>query len=356
MYFPNHLLFDNDGEISKEQRESQKNRILNQGIIAVIVPVRLTCIHLCLPNTQVYRITGKIIGMALAAWNSRTKIHLGNPIEWRYALQAYGIPTEIIPSTDTGNIKLDNLRQWIRLKTYTEQFTQERMTASMETMMTPLNSIVECPGSNDVIFKRGKSINYHPGNVMFQNLIESRISQHSIDPNSTEAQKHTIELEVIQQVQKDGGRFLKWDIENGWWINMRVDNIHGDMDIDRDMDISSPNMMNTKMLNKNTNATSTTCLEVDKQIQLKVHNAFRDFKKKMMRAQQKQLQFNARSAYAFERQDGQKRQRSSNHNTRTTITKLGNANDSVSSCSDSACVPFLPDMGGNACGYFFPDT
>ena len=96
------------------------------------------------------------------------------------------IPTEMIPVTDTGTIKLDNWKKWIKFKKYTEQ--QEMPVLMKTSTKTPMNSIVECPGSNDVIFRRGKSMNYHSGNVKFQNMIESQF-QHYSDPNTTEAQK-----------------------------------------------------------------------------------------------------------------------------------------------------------------------
>ena len=47
----------------------------------------------------------------ISVFNLRTKIHLGNPIEWHYALQGYGIPTEILPITGTGTIKIDNWKK-----------------------------------------------------------------------------------------------------------------------------------------------------------------------------------------------------------------------------------------------------
>ena len=220
--------------------------------IAQAVPVRVVCMHLCFPNTEVYKIVGKIVGMACSVFNSRTKIHLGNPVEWQYALQGYGIPTGIIPVTDTGTIKLDNWKKWIKLKKYTEQ---QEMTVLMKTstktsMKTPMNCIVECPGSNDVVFRRGKSLNYHPGNVKFQNMIESQFQHHS-DPNTTQARKEAIEIKVIQNVKKDGGRFLKWDSDKGWWINMSVE-MSADMDSDIDMDIGNMTKSNSISTSANT--------------------------------------------------------------------------------------------------------
>ena len=54
---------------------------LNTRIVQAI-PVCVVCNYLCYLNTEVHRTMGEIVGMATFVWNSRTKIHLGNPAEW----------------------------------------------------------------------------------------------------------------------------------------------------------------------------------------------------------------------------------------------------------------------------------
>ena len=337
-------------------------------MIAQIVPIRIVCVHLCLPNKHVYRVTAKLFGMAISALNSRTKVHVGNPVEWRYALKAFGIPTEIIPTTDTGNIKLDNLKQWIKVMMYTERLAQEQRK----------NNIVECPGSNDVVFRMGKTMNYHTGNNKFQNLIESQLQYYS-EPSTTKAEKDAIEIEIIQKIRKDGGRFLKWESDKGWWINMSVE-MCTDMGSGIDIDIGNTTTINATPIVVNTNSNRNTndnvnvnvnvkknenvnmsvnsnrsadYFKAEEEIQLKVHYAFRDFKKKMIRAQQKQqqLQVSTSSTYVFEQQDGQKRKRFSNNDITTTTTTTMNSSINCGNNS-SVCIPFLPATNGGACGYF----
>jgi len=367
---------------TESNKEIQRVRLSSKARVTKIVPIRLACVHMCYPNTQMYRFNGRVFGLVASFLNSRTKIHLGNPVEWRYALRTYGIPTEILPVSNTGTIKLDNLKQWIKLKKYTDEQEMIEMTASTKTLMeAPMYSIVECPGSNDVVFRMGKSMDYHPGNIKFQNVIESQLQYHS-DPNTTKAQKDAIVIEVIQHIKKDGGRFLKWESDNGWWSNMSVEMC---VDMDLDIDMNSGNTMTTNSIspsakintktdtnsNKNTNenmnmkvkgnenvnvslnsrTNSVEYFKAEKEIQSKVNFAFRHFKKRMIRAQQKQqqLQVSASSTYVFEQQDGQKRRRSNNSDSATTI--MGSNTNSGN--NSNICMPFLPDMNGNACGYFF---
>ena len=230
-------------------------------------------------------------------------------------------------------------------------------------------------------------MNYHPGNIKFQNMIESHLQNHS-DRYTTRTQKEAIEIMVIQNIKKEGGRFLKWESDKGWWINMSVD-MCVDLNLDIDMDDSNISTMNSiptganidtdldRNTNENTNENmyvnvkgnenangnvslnsnnSVALIKAETEILLKVHNAFLDFKKKIKRAQQKQKQLHesTNSMYVFEQQDRQKRKRSSNNDITTTTTTM--KNDTNSGNNSSMCMPFLPNMKGSACGYFFSDT
>ena len=106
-------------------------------------------------------------------------------------------------------------------------------------------------------------------------------------------------------------------------------------------------------LNSNDSASYT---KAEKEIQLKVHHAFQDFKIKMIRAQQKQqqLQVISCSTYVFEQQDRQKQKRFSNNDVITTTTTTTSMKSNTNSGNNnSMCLPFLPDMNGSACGCFF---
>ena len=152
-------------------------------------------------------------------------------------------------------MKTKNLLQWIRVRKAREG------TVASSDGTSHLDSTVECPGSNDVIFRGGQAYLCHPGNVMFRSLIETRFEEHSRSPNSEG--KTSITWWVISQVEKNGGRFLVWD--NGWWIEM-----------------------------------------TDKQqMRAKVANAFKDQKRRIRALSN--CQDMQSSTFKFERQDGKKR-------------------------------------------------
>lgn len=255
-------------------------------IVGSIVPVRMTAVHMCLPDIPWANALTSMFEMILSQWLPRTKFHFGNHVELRYQLQGFGVPSDLIPSTDTGNVKSANLKQWIKFRAYLESQAQQTdgdVASDQESTMSsqsypPLSHLVECPGSNDVTFRRGKAMNHHPGNAKFLNLIELRIYEHTIDPDTSPTRRMAIEMELIHQIRQDGGRFLKWEIDKGWWVDMSY---------------------------------GTDSTEIDKEIQSKVHYAFRDFRKKMIRPQQAPVN-NTSSTYVFARQDGQKRLRYNN--------------------------------------------
>ena len=117
-------------------------------------------------------------------------------------------------------------------------------------------------------------MNHHPGNAKFMSLIEERIFEHTIDPNTSPEKRLSIEVELIEKVRQEGGRFLKWDIERGWLVDMSTGND-------------------------------------SKEIQSKVHYAFRDFRKKIVTPDQSII-VNASSTYAFAQEYEQKRKRCCN--------------------------------------------
>lgn len=133
-------------------------------------------------------------------------------------------------------------------------------------------SIIECPRSNDVIFRPGTSMLCHPGNVVFRGLIEAKQNRTTVK----RAEKEEVALEIIKEVQEMGGRFLMWD-NGGWWSELH--------------DVAL--------------------------ISAKITISYRDFKMKIQslvqqhqQQQQKQQKVDS-STFAFANQDGKKRKRRS---------------------------------------------
>lgn len=137
----------------------------------------------------------------------------GKEIELQYALRGFGIPFETVPVTGTGNVKTSFWRQWMRLRR-TLELARARGDAEAAT-------IIEIPRSCDVIFRTGNSLTCHPGNSMFQSIIESKVHDHI---TASQAGKVAITKEIIKVVKEKNGRFLQWD-NQGWWVEIIGDTL-----------------------------------------------------------------------------------------------------------------------------------
>ena len=109
-----------------------------------------------------------------------------------------------MPLTDSGNVKTKNLSQWLKVRRDLEDIRNIGFNGISRNFL--LNNI-ECPGLNDVIFRSGKNHMSHPGNVMFQGIIESKHDEHCA---AHQDDKAVITWWVIEQVEIKGGRFLSF--------------------------------------------------------------------------------------------------------------------------------------------------
>jgi hypothetical protein len=127
----------------------------------------------------------------------------GEGLEILYKLMSYGIPVDLIPVTETGNVKTKHLAQWIKVRKAIESGSTH---------------IVECPSMNDVIIRFGKAYMSHPGTVMFRGIMESYYEEHS--NAATKEEKVAITWKIVEAVESKGGRFLVWD-KGGWWTELK---------------------------------------------------------------------------------------------------------------------------------------
>ena len=138
----------------------------------------------------------------------------GEDIENRYKLSGYGIPLDQLPITETGKIKVMHFKKWLQLRKNIEDPNYK--------LRKELESIVECPRLNDVVFRPSQSTMCHPGNVMFRGLVESKHVEHSVAP-SREA-KIDVTRSVMTAVRNLGGRFLVWNNQT-WWTELTDERI-----------------------------------------------------------------------------------------------------------------------------------
>ena len=197
-------------------------------------PIRMVAIHFCAPaNDPFFKIVQSVLALTIAGGRrSRFKVHSGGPIELKYQIKSYGIPVDLLPLTSTGNVKITYLKQWIRLRSISEEELLQNAipgnlgmvpsAASASSICMPASpdstgreALIECPGSKDVVFRPGKPVMNHPGNVTFRSLIESKAALHDL---ATQTGKANIAREVVDEmILAQGGRFLVWEENSCCW-------------------------------------------------------------------------------------------------------------------------------------------
>ena len=156
----------------------------------------------------------------------------GEPTELRYALSGYGIPEQLLPLSNTGTVKTANhsrLINGLRFKADREQ--HRKLTSSNnnhENRSGQLlgggdnpdttigeDEIVDCPGSRDVIFRKGPTYKNNPGNMSFRELIEQTHAQHT---KGSRKEKCSITWSIVLEIEARNGRFLDWCKTREMWI------------------------------------------------------------------------------------------------------------------------------------------
>lgn len=230
---------------------------------------RVTALHSCSPDTAHYRFRRSIMTMRAGSENlNKLVFHLGESMEIHYKLQGYGIPFEHVPISWTGKVKVQYLKQWMRIRQAIERRQRHQYqlnnhsghgshtagsissdASSCDESTTTgdkHNGIIECPQLQDVVFRQGTSGVSHPGNVTFRSLIESTVIREQIGrekqileqeqwkqqhpkqkPSKAEAAKKPKAKRPKQLAQDiyetrletctQNGRFLIWNNDKGWW-------------------------------------------------------------------------------------------------------------------------------------------
>jgi len=198
------------------------------NIAMAALPIKICAVHYFILYNYSYRrclrpserMLFKIIMGIVSSMLPRIKVNIGGEAELRKKLLGYGIPDNLIPITSSGAAKKIEFKKWLRLQRRIEDLG----TAEESSISPP----IDCPGSNDVVFRNGSSMLSNPGNVMYRSLIESKIQEVTSKTDiwrtmtTTRKTKVDVATEIIEEIsQRRKGRFLEWDNDNSCWIEFQ---------------------------------------------------------------------------------------------------------------------------------------
>jgi hypothetical protein len=228
--------------------------------------LRYSAIHFCSPDTPIFSMGRSLYTIALSRkQRSRLQTHVGEPVELRYSLNAYGVPTDDLPITWSGSVKNNYQKQWMKLRSFIEReridYDNNCRSQSRQSQTQiippppPMLIIVECPSVTDVIFRHGTNMSTHPGNVRFRSLIQLKCEEYINKKRDSEKLNNVVSstpsptysglsvyqfttrelvLDLINEIHTNtvNGRFLIWNPLNnnskgaggdgllGYWIEL----------------------------------------------------------------------------------------------------------------------------------------
>jgi hypothetical protein len=207
------------------------------------MPLRISSFQLCLPDNITARFFNPIVMIVLGKERRvRSRMHTGSFTECLYGLRTFGLPTDEIPLTASGDgIKMKNHERWLQMQAGKEQFLSSTRMTTLATMMnnrmnnsinnsinnsgggSPITTHVEfpgivCPNNDDVLLGKGTVISRHPGNVRMRLILESFCDQY--DASERKKDKTTLTKEIWNEITKSGARFLKEDPQYRWYVEV----------------------------------------------------------------------------------------------------------------------------------------
>jgi len=162
--------FWEDGIDGSFEFPQQDLRLMIQMVRSV--PSRIVAVHNCWPEAPVFRFLSKILALhALVGSNRlRLKLQVGDELEMRYNLKSLGIPIHLTARTESGTIKLANHNAWMKIRKRLERGGNGNPDDEIDVEFDK-ETIVECPLTNDIVFRQGTPYWDNPGNGVFRDLI-----------------------------------------------------------------------------------------------------------------------------------------------------------------------------------------
>lgn len=176
------------------------------------MPLRVTSIHCYFKDTSFFRSLSTLYVVGLDSHNrSIFKAHFGEPMELRYTLSSYGIQEQLLPISHTGTVKTANHSRWVNALRANNKRKEKQQQQNQEEE----EEILDCPGSYDVIFRKGQTYKNNPGNMYFRELIELTHDQHLKGSNK---EKFQITWFIVTKIEDRNGRFLDWSTSRNMWV------------------------------------------------------------------------------------------------------------------------------------------
>ncbi|OEU12154.1 hypothetical protein FRACYDRAFT_244415 [Fragilariopsis cylindrus CCMP1102] len=224
-----------------------------------VCPVKFSAFHLCCPNIPLYDVVKAAVILHFGKeMRLRLRLHVGSYTECKYSLKSFGIAVDRLPLNLelwkwSHNVDIKYFRKWLKMRHAKENAIILRTATILNNnidgrggggggggggVMSAVHRIrsifTETPHQEDCLFGKGSSAMSHPGNVAMRRLIEERYERYeeltaatstkipvkittkdnnSSTTNSTINHKEQLATEIISEIKRGMGKFLKEDDE-----------------------------------------------------------------------------------------------------------------------------------------------
>ncbi len=233
------------------------NKLFTKGTKALTthffasIPTRIVAVHHCMPDNPITQIMKLALATKITTKSQRVRFlfHMHQDQEsgdcaalyTRYKLKGYGIPIELLPITESGVITTKVHAIFIKTRKLFEEGQFEEGSDGLGQGVFRLqfsgrsypHLIVDCPCSSDVLFRQGKTMMEHQGNVMFRDLILDYLEREDAwrfnrssgfdfsNEQITYGKQQFLNSWILREIfDRRRGRFLEWDREKSVWVLM----------------------------------------------------------------------------------------------------------------------------------------
>ena len=181
----------------------------NSGILWDL-PIYLSGLHCCFDDLSYYILISVAILRLPFKLRPRMRVHYGSCSDCLTKLSSFGIPREALLLTNVDEPIVDDHLQWYRQQEEREMTYVTDSDAETLSVASTIGGIV--PRAADVLFGAGSRKN--EGNLLMRNLVLAMLDEHN---EARKGRKMQLTENVIEEVKKTGGRFLKQNEETKQW-------------------------------------------------------------------------------------------------------------------------------------------
>jgi hypothetical protein len=212
---------------SSSLHEELKEFIWRAPKLSTSIPIRWEGVHVLTAHSGHFQsVAHSLLNAASRFMLARFRIHSGSACECEYGLMTFGLPSSLLPYTSDGVLKTGNHKKWLQRRLVKEQ--EEKLHSQQKPQpqrggQVCVFSGIDVPSMTDILLGKGKPIQAHRGNQVFQKIMKHYEEEYNLAKRN--GGKTIVAQKIIGQVKNThhtllSGRFLrrrKEDTTSGWW-------------------------------------------------------------------------------------------------------------------------------------------